>query len=114
MVMVISRSIKRKWKKKGREEKQTGVSVGKGDTSIGVSSWQSDYSRQCHFTFQQHNTTNSFISLTYLINYFYPMVFGCYIMVGYVMRGSRGRGRGHGHDSWDSLCYGSNESQFTI
>jgi hypothetical protein len=29
------------------------------------------------------------------------MVFGCYIMVGYVMRGrrGRGRGRGHGHDS---------------
>jgi hypothetical protein len=81
--------------KKEGERGETGVSVGKGDTSIGVSSWQSDYSRQCHFTFQQHNTTNSFISLTYLINYFYPMVFGCYIMVGNVVRGRRG----HGHDS---------------
>jgi Na+-driven multidrug efflux pump len=44
------------------------------------------------------NTTqqiHSLASLTYLINYFYPMVFGCYIMVGNVVRGRRG----HGHDS---------------
>lgn len=40
---------------------ETCVSVGKGDTSIGVSSWQSDYSRQYHFTFQQHTTRHNHI-----------------------------------------------------
>lgn len=48
--LVFSRSGEAEKESENRME-ETCVSVGKGDTSIGVSSWQSDYSRQCHFTF---------------------------------------------------------------